>query len=179
VDLAALLAHMLELPNKLALPGPLWLAVQQNLYRGWGPILGPFEVAAVVSTWALVPLARGRRGLLLTLTAAVLLTAVLAAFFALVRPINVAVAAWTPQTLDLLAVQQQLPVPLGVMPELARRGVRADVGADEEELVAEEARVRVLQVRAMVAQRLDLAADEGEARLEALGDRVVVKGPPV
>src|SRR5439155_1380678 len=70
-----------------------------NLYRGWGAILGPFEVGAVVSTWALVPLARGRRGLLLTLTAAVLLTAVLAAFFALVRPINVAVAAWTPQTL--------------------------------------------------------------------------------
>ena len=99
VDLAALLAHMLELPNKLALPGPLWLAVQQNLYRGWGAILGPFEVGAVVSTWALVPLARGRRGLLLTLTAAVLLTAVLAAFFALVQPINAAVAAWTPQTL--------------------------------------------------------------------------------
>ena len=99
VALAALLAHVLELPNKLALPGPLWLAVQQNLYRGWGAILGPFEVGAVVSTWALVPLARGRRGVVLTLTAAVLLTAMLAAFFALVQPVNVAVAVWTPQTL--------------------------------------------------------------------------------
>jgi hypothetical protein len=40
--LAALppLAHVLELPNKLALDGELWLAVQQHLYRGWGPFLG-------------------------------------------------------------------------------------------------------------------------------------------
>jgi len=46
VALAALLAHVLELPNKLALPGPLWLAVQQNLFAvgerssarsRWGP----------------------------------------------------------------------------------------------------------------------------------------------
>ncbi len=28
------MAHLLELPNKLALDGPLWLAVQQHLYRG-------------------------------------------------------------------------------------------------------------------------------------------------
>jgi hypothetical protein len=34
------LAHVLELPNKLALDGPLWLAVQQHLYRGWGPFFG-------------------------------------------------------------------------------------------------------------------------------------------
>jgi len=34
------LAHVLELPNKLRLDGPLWLAVQQQLYRGWGPFLG-------------------------------------------------------------------------------------------------------------------------------------------
>src|SRR5207253_5664581 len=84
-----------------------------------------------------------------------------------------------PEPFDLLLVQQQLPVPLRVVSELARRRVRADVCADEEELVTEEARVRILQVRPMVAQRLDLAADEGEARLEALGDRVVVEGPPV
>jgi hypothetical protein len=34
VDFGALFAHVLELPNKLALSGPLWLEVQQNLYRG-------------------------------------------------------------------------------------------------------------------------------------------------
>src|SRR5439155_5994625 len=84
-----------------------------------------------------------------------------------------------PQALDLLAMQQQLAVPLRVVSELARRCIRADVCADEEELVAEEARVRILQVRPMIAQRLDLAADERQARLEALADRVVVEGPPV
>ena len=44
IDLAALSAHVLELPNDLGLPGDLWLAVQQRLYRGWGLALGPFEV---------------------------------------------------------------------------------------------------------------------------------------
>jgi hypothetical protein len=62
VDLAALSAHLLELPNELALPGDLWLAVQQRLYRGWGPVLGPFEVGAVAATWVLVAVARGRPG---------------------------------------------------------------------------------------------------------------------
>jgi hypothetical protein len=31
VDLSALAAHVLALPNKLRLDGPLWLAVQQEL----------------------------------------------------------------------------------------------------------------------------------------------------
>ena len=28
------MAHVLELPNKLALDGPAWLFAQQHLYRG-------------------------------------------------------------------------------------------------------------------------------------------------
>jgi hypothetical protein len=32
------LAHVLELPNKLRLEGPLWLAVHQRLHDGWGPV---------------------------------------------------------------------------------------------------------------------------------------------
>lgn len=99
VDLAALLAHVLELPNKLTLSGPLWLAVQQQLYRGWGPVLGPFEVGAVVLAWALVVARRHRRSFVLTLAAALCLTAMFVLFFALVRPVNVAFAAWTPETL--------------------------------------------------------------------------------
>jgi hypothetical protein len=34
------MAHVLELPNKLTLVGPLWVAIQQHLYRGWGPVIG-------------------------------------------------------------------------------------------------------------------------------------------
>src|SRR5438045_3641457 len=77
------------------------------------------------------------------------------------------------QPLDLAPVEEQLPVPLRVVAELARRRVRADVGADEEQLVTEETRIGVLQVRAPVAQRLHLAAGEDEPRLVALADLVV------
>jgi hypothetical protein len=49
VPLAATIAHILELPNKFMLDGPLSLAVQQSLYRGWGPFIGPFEIVAVLA----------------------------------------------------------------------------------------------------------------------------------
>jgi hypothetical protein len=49
------LAHLLELPNKLTLNGPIWLAVQQHLYRGWGPFLGgPAEIGALITTLGLL-----------------------------------------------------------------------------------------------------------------------------
>jgi len=41
-------AHLFEMPNKLRLDGPLWLAVQQNLYCGWGPFIGATELGALV-----------------------------------------------------------------------------------------------------------------------------------
>jgi hypothetical protein len=100
VDLAPLLAHLLELPNKLTLPAPLWLAVQQNLYSGWGPVLGPFEVGAAVSAWVLVVIAlRSGRSPALPLTAALVFTVMLVLFFTVVEPVNRAVAVWTPETL--------------------------------------------------------------------------------
>ena len=56
------MAHVLELPNKLTLDGPLWVAIQQHLYRGWGSVIGgPIEVAALATTLALVIIRRGRR----------------------------------------------------------------------------------------------------------------------
>jgi len=48
------LAHVLELPSKLMLDGPLWLAIQQHLYRGWGTLFGPVEIAALVSSGVLL-----------------------------------------------------------------------------------------------------------------------------
>lgn len=100
VTLGALAAHVLEMPNKFGLDGPLWLAVQQNLYRGWGPFMGPFEVLAIVATWALVFLGRKTRATWpLTLLAACLLSLALGAFFVLNAPVNAAFAAWTPATL--------------------------------------------------------------------------------
>jgi len=46
--------HVLEMISKLMLDGPLWLGVQQHLYRGWGEIFGPVEIVAFLSTLALL-----------------------------------------------------------------------------------------------------------------------------
>jgi hypothetical protein len=98
--LGALAAHVFELPNKRALDGPLWLAIQQNLYREWGPTLGPLEIVAAVAAWLPVYGERRRRPqLALMLLAAACLTGALAAFFLFNAPVNAAVAAWTPETL--------------------------------------------------------------------------------
>src|SRR5262249_2732777 len=61
----------------------------------------------------------------------------------------------------------------------ARGGIGADVEADQEQLVAEEAGVGVLQVRAALAERFDLAPREDQTRLVPLVDRVVVERAPV
>jgi hypothetical protein len=88
------------LPNKLTLDASLWLAVQQNLYRGWGPFIGPFEVGAVAFTWLLAWLVRNDRAIRRpTFAASTLLSAALATFFALNAPVNAAFAQWTPATL--------------------------------------------------------------------------------
>jgi hypothetical protein len=47
------IAHVLEMISKLTLDRPLWLGVQQHLYRGWGEIFGPVEIVAFLSTLAL------------------------------------------------------------------------------------------------------------------------------
>lgn len=99
--LLAPLAHVLELPNKLRLEGPLWLAVQQRLYDGWGPLLGgPTEVGGLVVCLALVALHwRDPRPRRLYALAAAADLGMLACFFLLNDPVNTAVSAWTPQTL--------------------------------------------------------------------------------
>jgi hypothetical protein len=100
VTLGATTAHVLELPDKLALDGRLRLAVQQHLYRGWGPFIGPFEVAAIVSTWLLLLLVRRRRPTFrLTLFAALCPSPALALFVALNASVNAVFATWNPETL--------------------------------------------------------------------------------
>lgn len=101
--LAALppLAHVLELPNKLALDAELWLAVQQHLYRGWGPFFGgPVEIIALVTTLTLlVARRRDRVSMRLTLVAALAYVGMLLVFFAFNDPVNAALNTWTPATI--------------------------------------------------------------------------------
>jgi hypothetical protein len=92
------IAHVLEMPNKLALDAPLWLAVQQHLYRGWGPFVGaPILILALASTLALL-IARRRdlAPLRLTLMAATAYAGMIATFFVLNDPVNAALTTWTP-----------------------------------------------------------------------------------
>ena len=54
------IAHLLELPNKFHLDGPIWLAVQQQLYSGWGPFIGaPTEIGGLVLSLVLLAINRG------------------------------------------------------------------------------------------------------------------------
>lgn len=95
------MVHVMEMPNKLALPAPLWLGIQQTLYRGWGPFLGgPAEMTAIVSTFALLILRfRGGAKSRLTALAVACYAGMLLSFFLLNNPVNIAVARWTVDTL--------------------------------------------------------------------------------
>jgi hypothetical protein len=94
-------AHVLEMANKLALDGPLWLAVQQHLYRGWGPIIGaPTEIGGLLVNLALA--LRGRRhgaARRACALAACAYAGMIAAFFRFNAPVNAAVNGWTAATL--------------------------------------------------------------------------------
>src|SRR5215471_21238897 len=67
------LAHVMELPNKLRLDGPLWLGVQQHLYSGWGPAIGaPAEIGGLIISVALAGLhGKSRPAMLLYSVAAI------------------------------------------------------------------------------------------------------------
>jgi hypothetical protein len=104
VAIAALFApaaHVLEMPNKLHMDGPLWLQVQQQLYRRWGPFIGaPTEIAGVVVNALLVfdrssdVSHRRLRGLV-----ACLYLTMIIVFFVFNAPVNAAVGAWSAATL--------------------------------------------------------------------------------
>jgi len=95
------IAHVLEMPNKLALDAPLWLAVQQHLYRGWGPFVGaPILILALATTLALLVARRhGLTPLRLTLMAAIAYAGMIATFFVLNDPVNAALDTWTPSSI--------------------------------------------------------------------------------
>ena len=101
--LAALppIAHVLEMPNKLALDAPLWLAVQQHLYRGWGPFFGgPVEIIAFATTMTLlVARRRDPAPMRLTLVAALAYVGMIVTFFVFNDPVNAALNAWTPSSM--------------------------------------------------------------------------------
>jgi hypothetical protein len=94
------IAHLLELPSKLTLDGPLWLSVQQNLYRGWNFLSGPVEVVALVGCLALFFFSRreSEHRTAYLIAAACYLSMILY-FFLFNDWVNATLAHWTAATL--------------------------------------------------------------------------------
>ena len=88
------LAHLLELPNKMALSREEYLVVQQ-IYRGWA-LLGIPIFAALLATAALAVLRRGQGApFYFALAAALCIAFSLVVFFSITYPANQATENWT------------------------------------------------------------------------------------
>ena len=94
VTMAAGWAHLLELPNKMALSHADYLTVQQ-IYRGWA-LLGFIVVGALVVTAALALLQRGQGiAFYFAFVAAVCIALGLTVFFLVTFPANTATQNWS------------------------------------------------------------------------------------
>ncbi|MGH6870661.1 MAG: anthrone oxygenase family protein [Rhizomicrobium sp.] len=98
VAMLPLMAHLLEMPSKLTLGGPAWLAIQQTLYRGWGAVFGPVEIIDLLLAIAMAAGSQGaeRRAAMLAVAC---YAGMIAVFFIFNDPVNRALAGWTAATL--------------------------------------------------------------------------------
>lgn len=90
-------AHVLEMPQRLQYGAELWtrLTRPNALYRYFGLVGGPLEVAAVLSISALAAVVRRRRPAgRLAAAAAALHAAALGTWLAVVAPANVEIGRW-------------------------------------------------------------------------------------
>src|SRR3981189_2518878 len=60
VAAGVVLGHVMSRAGKITLPGPLFVTVQNTLYRSWGKKLGAVEMGAFLSTLVVAFLTRGR-----------------------------------------------------------------------------------------------------------------------
>lgn len=92
-------AHLLEMPNKLALGSEGYLFVQQRLYEGFGRVIGPVEAlafAGALGVALLLAFGKGRRAdLLANALGAALILAALVVWQVWVGPVNRQVDTWT------------------------------------------------------------------------------------
>ena len=88
------LAHVFELPHKLAMDGPTWLSVQRVLYNGWGRKLLILDLLAIAALGWLGWRSESARRAALT---ALLLVGIadVVVFLVWIQPTNMAVDNWT------------------------------------------------------------------------------------
>jgi hypothetical protein len=85
-------AHLMELPNKIALSGEQYRIVQQ-IYRGWA-LSGVLVVAALVTTTALSWTLRGQAGFTAALVAVLCIAGTQLVFWVFTYPVNVTTQNW-------------------------------------------------------------------------------------
>jgi hypothetical protein len=104
--LAPAMAHLLELPNKIALPRDAYLTVQ-HIYNGWA-LLGFVVYGAIFSTLALVIATRRRRGeFAFALIAFLSLVGTQIIFWTFTFPANRATENWTRLPETWMALRRQ------------------------------------------------------------------------
>jgi len=83
------LGHVISRAGKMALSGPLFVTVQNTLYRGWGKKVGAIEIGAFLSTLGVSFLAQGRNTTFgLCLAASLCLLGMLFVWAVFINPIN-------------------------------------------------------------------------------------------
>jgi hypothetical protein len=96
------LAHVLQDPGSRGLDGAEWLRVQHTFYGGFAVVGGGAEIVGFGTSGVLGALLLARRsvadGVRAVITAVCLLGTLFSYFFGN-RPVNTAVAGWTPATL--------------------------------------------------------------------------------
>lgn len=95
-------AHVLEMPPRLRWAPELWMATTNfgGLYWLFGRVGGVIDVGAIATAFILTyALRRERRAFRFALSGALLLTAGLGLWAALVAPANAVMAGWVPATL--------------------------------------------------------------------------------
>ncbi len=106
VTMSAGWAHLLSLPNKIALPGRDYLIVQQ-IYQGWA-YLGIAVVSALISTLTLTVVQyKQNRPFSLSLGAAICIAFSLIVFFLLTYPANRITQNWTMLPIGWEALRRQ------------------------------------------------------------------------
>ena len=98
LSLGMAFSHVLEMPAKLAYPGPVWLLLQQTLYGNFRMLGTLVEIGAVVGALGLAFLARPP-AFGWTVFGTICLVAAHAVWWIGVAPLNAAIAGFTAQTL--------------------------------------------------------------------------------
>jgi hypothetical protein len=87
-------AHTLELPQKLGYDAATWTRIQQSLYRYFGLVGGPLEVAAVIASVVFALRARSRPGGRMAAVGAAFFVTALAWWFVVVNTANAQIGGW-------------------------------------------------------------------------------------